>query len=335
MQRERTDGVRVRILMPIYNDWNAAEALLARVDACLSDADVTCSVLIVDDGSTLLRDASFGAGEFRCIEEIRILRLRRNLGHQRAICLGLCHLQDQGIDCPLVIMDSDGEDAAEDVSRLLERYHAEEGKKVVFAARIKRSEGFVFRLGYLLFRWLHLLLTGHSVRVGNFSVLPPSAVSALVVSSELWSHYAAAVVHVRIPWCDIPTSRARRLDGSTQMNLVGLVVHGLAAISVFSDIVGVRLLLVCVLLMSSAMTGILGVVFVRLFTELAIPGWATYSVALLAIFVLQSLMMAGHFSFVILSGRIGAMFLPTRDHGYFVGKCETVFRRSPSGKRQE
>ena len=71
----------------------------------------------------------------------------------------------------------------------------------------------MFRVFYALYRWAHVLLTGIPVRVGNFSVIPSSQLRRLVVVSELWNHYAAAVFKARVPRTSVPTVRAPRLDG--------------------------------------------------------------------------------------------------------------------------
>jgi len=318
---------RLIVLMPVYNDWKAAGMLLQRIDQVLLAHNLLASVVVIDDGSAVSWHQELVPGHFRALNRVEVLELRRNLGHQRAICVGLCYLYAQDLSLPLVIMDSDGEDAPDDIPRLLEQYRTEQGQKVVFAARAKRAEGLVFRLGYLLFRLVHLLLTGRRVRVGNFSILPPSAVSGLVTTANLWSHYAAAVVSARIPSCSVPTKRAKRLDGSSRMDVVALVVHGLVAISVFSDVVGVRLLLACVALGLLAFGGISAVVVVRLYTSLAIPGWATYSIGLLGLLLLQSVLLAACFSFLILSGRNRAAFLPSRDYVHFLRRREVVFSR--------
>jgi 2-polyprenyl-3-methyl-5-hydroxy-6-metoxy-1,4-benzoquinol methylase len=81
------------------------------------------------------------------------------------------------------------------------------------------------------------MLTGISVRVGNFSILPRSYLSTLIVLSELWNHYAAAVFRSRLKFEMIPIPRGRRIAGASRMNFVSLVTHGLSAASVFSDIV--------------------------------------------------------------------------------------------------
>ena len=104
--------------------------------------------------------------------------------------------------------------------------NAEGGTRVVFAERTKRSESFAFRFFYALYRWLHLLLTGVAVRVGNFSAMPYSLLRRLVAVSELWNHYAAAVFKSRLPYRLLPTQRANRLAGRPQMNFVALVIHG-------------------------------------------------------------------------------------------------------------
>jgi hypothetical protein len=111
------------------------------------------------------------------------------------------------------------------------------------------------------------------------------------------------------------------------MNFVGLVTHGLSAISVYSVVVGVRLLVLAILLAMLAAAGIAATLTVRLVTTLAIPGWATYTAGILVVVLLQAVMLAFLFSFVILGGRHGAAFLPRRDYGHFVGGTRRLSRR--------
>src|SRR5204862_1949020 len=121
-----------------------------------------------------------------------------------------------------------------------------------------------------------------------FSIVPASQLQRLVVVSELWNHYAAAVFKARIPRSSIPTQRGERLSGKSRMNFVALVVHGLSALSVHSEIIGVRLLVVA-LVVVGLMGALLGaVVGVRLFTSLAIPGWATAAGGLLLVLLAQA-----------------------------------------------
>ena len=106
------------------------------------------------------------------------------------------------------------------------------------------------------------------------------------------------------------------------MNFVSLVTHGLSAISVFGDIVGVRLLIISLLGSLLAGVGIFAVATVRFFTNWAIPGWATVAAGALAIIMIQFITIATSFTFIVLSNRMNLGFLPLRDYAQFIG--ETV-----------
>ena len=198
------------------------------------------------------------SGTFAALRRIDVLRLRRNLGHQRAIAVGLAYVEECLHADAVVVMDGDGEDDPADVPRLLERLDEEGHATIVFAERARRSESLVLRVFYSLFKLLHLLLTGKGVRVGNFSAIPRRRLTSLVVVAEIWNHYAAAVFRSRQPYCMIPTFRARRLCGTSSMNFVSLVTHGLSAISVYSDVVGVRLLVMSIILAILTLAGMSG-----------------------------------------------------------------------------
>ena len=224
----------------------------------------------------------------------------------------------------LVVMDGDGEDDPADVPRLVRRCQEEGFAKIVFAERTRRSESLVFRVFYVLYKIIHVLLTGIRVRVGNFSVIPRDRLESLVVVSELWNHYAAAAFKSRQPLCFVPTRRARRLQGQSSMNFVDLVTHGLGAISVYGEIVGVRLLVLASILVLVVLTGIIAAVIVKLATPWAVPGWATYTVGILFVLLVLCIMLAFVFSFIILWGRQGSSFLPCRDYVYFIKEVRVL-----------
>ncbi len=304
------DTSKLTILMPVYNDWRALSLLLPVLDRELEAERLTANIVLVDDGSTLAAPEPSASAKFEAIEAIEVLSLRRNLGHQRAIAVGLSYIAANQPERAVVVMDSDGEDNPQDITRLAQACAAAHGEKIVFATRIKRSEGWLFTFFYHLYRALHFLLTGVRVRVGNFSIIPPGSLKRLVAVSELWNHYAAAVHKARLPMEFIPTQRARRLEGSTSMDLVSLVVHGLSAMAVFGDRIGVRLLIVVCATMGATLATLVAVVGIRFWTNLAIPGWATYVTGLLLVMLTQMLLVILVFVFVILAARNAANVLP-------------------------
>lgn len=305
------------VVIPVFNDWAATAKLLGQLEAVVEDTGLNVGVMLVDDGSTVRPDREITAA-CRVLCDVEILELRRNLGHQRAIAVALAFVAEERAGIPVAIMDGDGEDLPSELPRLLERYRSEAGQKVVFAERTRRTENVIFRIFYLLYRIFHRLLTGHKVKVGNYSVIPPAILQRLVVLSELWNHYAAAVFKGKIPYTTVPTSRGHRLEGESHMNFVSLVVHGLSAISVYAEVVSVRLLATAAAVMGLTMI-LLGVtVGVRLGTDLAIPGWATYTSGLLLILFLLSSILAFFLAFVLLASRSNLSFLPIRDYRFFI-----------------
>ena len=314
----------VLVLIPVYNDWQALKLLLKRLDD-VAAGSVLFKILIVDDGSTLVEQAHLCSDAWRGFSEIAILRLRRNLGHQRAISVGLVHAYNTYPEHVTVIMDGDGEDRPEDIPTLLMKYHEEREEKIIFAARSRRTESLLFKAFYLIYKALHWALTGISVRVGNFSAVPYSCLSSLVAVSEIWNHYAAAVLNARIPHASIAAPRGERLAGRSHMNFVAFVTHGLSAISVYSERVGTRLLLVSVTIISLLFIAIVVTFGIRLHTALAISGWATYVIGLLLVLLLQVCAMSFGFVFVVLNGRSNTLFIPIRDCPYFIERVTRIW----------
>jgi len=298
------------VLMPVYDDWESARVVVSRVRTAL--AGRPCTFVLVDDASRLGVPSDIGG------KDIRIVRLRRNLGHQRAICVGLCWIRERLRVDTIVVMDSDGEDVPEDVPRLLDRFESTGGRTVTFARRRRRSERIAFRALYVLYRWLHLWLTGIHVRVGNFSAISAEHVERLAVSSELWNHYAASVFKSRLPIQEIPLDKARRISGTSRMNFVGLVLHGLSAISVFTETVVVRLLVALGVIAVLMFALLVAVVIIRLRTSLAIPGWATMSFGILLVLLSQAIGIGLVLVMGILAARQGNAFIPMRDYQLFV-----------------
>jgi hypothetical protein len=186
-------------------------------------------------------------------------------------------------------MDADGEDRPSDIPALAEEFEREKRQSIIFAARAKRLERSSFRLLYQIYRWLHWLLTGDHVRVGNFSMVPFDSLAKLVVVPEIWNHYAAAVIRSRLRFQSIPISRGQRLIGSSKMNFISLLLHGLSAFFVYGDIVGARLLVGIALALVLEIVLVATAVAIHFTTSLSVLGLSAYLAGILGIILLQAI----------------------------------------------
>ena len=311
------------ILIPVYNDWESVSLLLQGLDSVMAKEEIRAEVLLIDDGS--IKPSQLIMRAQKAISKVDILHLRRNLGHQRAIAIGLAFIHCNRPMNAVVIMDGDGEDRPLDVPRLFEKFEQEKGQKIIFAARARRSEGTVFCFLYHLYRLVHRILTGISVRVGNFSILSPLAVSQLVIVSELWNHYAAAVFKAKMPYATLSTNRGKRLAGQSSMNFVGLVTHGLSALSVFGDIIGVRLLIGAIISALLFAGGVVPLLATRLVADVAMPVWVLYMGGVLLLLLFQALSMSFLLVWLLLNTRASTTFVPLRDYTYFVQSVTKVY----------
>jgi glycosyltransferase involved in cell wall biosynthesis len=318
-------GRNVAILIPLFNDWESLMILLPQLDSAVEAASMRGNVFVVDDGSTVALPDGLRNQRYRRLTCVTIVRLRCNIGHQRAIAVGLARpeLYAPGLDA-VVIMDGDGEDSPADIPRLISELMKSPALSVVFAARTRRLEAPAFRFMYHVFRIAHKLLTGIAVRVGNFSALRPSAANRLLLSPHLWNHYAAAVFRSRIPFSTVRLARGRRYKGHSHMDYSSLVAHGLSAIAVFSDVVGARLIMATAALIVVLSTLLLAVLIIRFYTSLAIPGWATSAGGLLVVLVAQAFLLLLIVMFIVLGNRSRIMFLPLRDSGIYVESIESL-----------
>jgi polyisoprenyl-phosphate glycosyltransferase len=315
------------ILVPIFNDWAVADLTLAELDRALANEPLPARVVLVDDGSTQPMPEGFAQREFQVLRCVEVLSLRRNLGHQRAIAVGLAFVHADRPCEIVVVMDGDGEDAPSDVPRLLARLREQGGTRIIFAARTRRSENLVFRAGYQAFKIVHLVLVGLQVKVGNFSAIPRRHLERLVVISEVWNHYAAAVIKARLPHDTIDTTRGRRLAGRSSMNLVSMVVHGLSAMAVYGEIIGVRLLCTTFGLIVVVAAVLAAAALGRPVSLAQVPAWAALAAGTLLVMLAQAVVMAFVFVFIVLGSRAGLSFLPIRDYAYFVGEVRTLSGR--------
>jgi polyisoprenyl-phosphate glycosyltransferase len=310
----------IKIVIPLYNDWDALDLLLKEIKKDVSvELFSKFSFVIVDDCSSIPCDIQRFSGY-----DLSIIRLWRNVSHQKAIALGISYLTQTSDFEKVIVMDSDGEDRPSDLQHLYEA-SVKEPDKIIFAKRAKRSEGLVFRIGYLIYKSLFGLLTGKVIEFGNFSILPFRQAQKLTYVSEIWNHFPGGIIRSKLPYSSIPIERGTRLAGKSKMNFVSLVLHGLSAVSVHLDTVAVRILIGSLLMTAVAGVGAVIVMIIRVLSpENASPGWATTLVTASIIIILQALLSSLFLIFTVLNYRTQKHFIPAKEYADFIEKVEKI-----------
>jgi hypothetical protein len=209
----------------------------------------------------------------------------------------------------VVLMDADGEDRPADVATLLDTSDGRDAA-IVLALRSRRSEGLRFRVGYAVYRLLFRILTGNDIQFGNFCLIPHGFLNSLTHNPATWNNLAAAIMRSRLPVVAVPTTRGDRYGGLSKMNFLSLAVHGLSAISVYIDVTLIRVIWAALAVGAVTLAALAVVVFLKLFTGLAVPGWASFMGVSLLVLLFQALLFASVALFQFLSFRSMPTVIP-------------------------
>jgi glycosyltransferase involved in cell wall biosynthesis len=304
----------IGIVIPVFNDWEALYGLIRKLGDQAESSEFDFHIFLVDDGSFErlgLDRLSICRHRF---SKLHLIQLSSNVGHQRAIAVGLVIASRIEKIKAVVVMDADGEDRPEDVSRLVAAWSADTNR-IVVGQRGERSEGPAFRFFYAIYKLIF----------------------RITYNPSIWNNLAAAITRSRIPRTAIRVVRGARLAGKSRMNFESLVVHGVSAMTVYADIVLLRVLIGSALLAGLAVIAIALVVGIRIGTNWAIPGWASFLAASFTIIVLQALLISGIALFQLMSSRNVKTFVPAIDASSLileVRKNRIATRRSHASKSQ-
>jgi polyisoprenyl-phosphate glycosyltransferase len=272
----------VIVVMPVYEDVEACSLLFQALAEGFKDK---VYVVAVDDGS--VRQPLSVTHLQRCGVAGSVLRLRRNVGHQRAIAIGLGYTaQHLSEEHRVVVMDSDGEDLPSTIPALLAQLQSN-AVDVVVAQRKSRVETFRFKAFYVAYKWFFSLMTGRAISFGNFMALKVHAVKRLVAMQELSIHVAGAVLASKLRTEACALDRGPRFAGQSKMNFVGLALHGFKGLMVFAEDVLVRVGIACAVIAVIAVVG--GVVAILLkMSGFSTPGWFSVAFGILVLMFLQT-----------------------------------------------
>jgi dolichol-phosphate mannosyltransferase len=294
----------------MYNEEEALPALVARLRPALEGTEVRYEVVAVDDGS---RDktAAVLADLRETWPELRIVRLRRNSGHQAALTAGLHRARGAYV----ASIDADLQDPPEKIAEMLALARRDD-LDIVYGVRTDRSTdtGFKRRTAGVYYGLMRRLVGKQMpAQAGDFRLLSREAVEALKQLPDQQRVYRLLVPWLGFPSGEVHYQREERVAGETKYPLskmVGLAVDSITGFSAaplrIATWLGVTSFFACL--------GLLVFSLVAYGEGKTVPGWTSLFVGLLFIGAVQLICVG------LLGEYIGRIYTAVqRRPTYFVG----------------
>jgi polyisoprenyl-phosphate glycosyltransferase len=260
----------ISAVLPVFNEAAILRELTRQLVAVLEAQSAVYEIVYVNDGSA---DGSRELLDQLSAENHRIVvvHLARNFGHQAAVHAGL----QQAAGDVVILMDSDLQDEPGAITEFLTEW--ENGFDVVYAQRFNRKESLPKRfLFYSFYRVLNAVAsTAMPEDAGNFGLLDRRVITVLNRLPERDRYFPGLRSWTGFRQTGVPVERAARHDSQPRVSLRGLFRLAKTAIFSFSTF---PLTFFFIIAVSSAVLCAASwsfVLFHKLFTGMAIPGWAS------------------------------------------------------------
>ena len=217
------------ILIPAFNDWQSLNKLLKELNNAYKKISGHIDIVIINDGST--QKTIISTKGLKKINKINVINLKKNLGSQIAIGLGLYKIYQRKIKGNILIIDSDGEDNPKKIPELLEVLNQNE-QKIIVVSRKKRRENFFLRSLNALRLLFTFIFTGKYLNFGNFSCFKSDFLESIVKSKSLNLAYCATISN-NFEIKKQPLEKKSRYFGKSKVSFGFLIKYSLRIISIF------------------------------------------------------------------------------------------------------
>lgn len=275
----------ISIVVPVYNEEDNIEFFYQEVCKHMEPLSYKFELLFVDDGSS---DATPLLLEKLSQKDSRVrgLIMARNYGHQLALTCGLDHADGDGV----ITMDGDMQHPPEMLPILLAKW--EEGFEVVQTIRIS-TEGvswFKAATSGLFYKLINAMSKVHIQEGGSdFRLLDKAVVQSFRRYKERARFIRGMIGAIGYRQALVEFVAPKRFAGTSKFSLRKMIHFALDGITAYSKLplrfaffMGLLFALI-----SFAVT--MHVVYIKLFTLEAVPGWATISASILFLGGLQLL----------------------------------------------
>jgi len=263
---------KIKIVIPLFDDWENFNIIVKKIQSNNEISQHDIEIILVNDHSTTLYQNVGGHESLK----ITLIDLVKNFGNQKAISIGLRYLHEnyQHSDYDhVIVMDSDGEDKAEDIENLIKASDSDD--QIVFARRGKRNENFLFKFFYFTYKKIFKLFTGKSIDVGNFSCIPAKLIKTIVSLQDIDLHYAASVIKSKINYKKVDCNKGQRMFGQTKLSFHRHLLHGLISLSLFAEVIAVNIFFSSILSMFFLIIFAAMVLISKIFFNFVLIGWTS------------------------------------------------------------
>jgi len=221
---------KVIILTPVFNDWKSAEKLIDKLFKHFKKMSKNIEILIVDDCST--NKPTKKINNYKNSKKLKIFRLKKNHGSQKAIYFGLKHLRKIFKKGIILVMDCDGEDDYR-FSKKMVKLSSKNPDSVITGNRLKRNEGLFFNILYRSHLFLTYILTGHYLDFGNFSCFNKKLLLKILKNNNIYFAYSAGIKKNIKNLISCYSDRQRRFFGKSKVSFYFLFKHSINILTVF------------------------------------------------------------------------------------------------------
>jgi glycosyltransferase involved in cell wall biosynthesis len=268
--------VLISVVIPCFDEEEVIVMTYRRlVDVLETIPRADFELVFVDDGSrdrTLEMLCSLQATDRR----VRVVAFSRNFGHQLAVTAGLEHARGDAV----ILIDADLQDPPEIIGDMLLRWR--QGVDVVYGVRAEREGETAFKLwtAKAFYRAINRVSdVAIPVDTGDFRLMDRAVVDALLSMPERDRFIRGMVAWLGFRQEAVPYKRAARLAGETKYPLRRMLHFALDGILSFS-LAPLRLAIWMGFVTAGvAALGLIYALFMRVLTNIWVPGWTLLFIA--------------------------------------------------------
>jgi len=264
-------NIVISVVVPVYNEEAVIHESYARLKKVLKGLDESYELIFVNDGS---RDATPAIIRSICATDahVRLIDFSRNFGHQTAITAGMDYASGEAV----IVIDADLQDPPEVIPEMVAKWR--QGFDVVYGQRARRKGETLFKrfTSAVFYRFLQNLTDIHiPVDTGDFRLIDRKVCDALKSVKERNRYMRGIISWLGFKQTGVEFVREKRFAGETKYPLKKMLRFAFDAITSFSHKPLKLSTYVGVTVSLCGFAYLLVVIYLRLFTDSTITGWAS------------------------------------------------------------